>query len=321
MDKDYGFYDSIDDESLDEQDYTTDEYEEYDELDFLDDMDDDDESDSDWDDTDEESLDEQDSTIDEYEEDDELDFLDDMEDEEESDSYLNDTDDESDLEDVVDDTKVVSGHINEIPTEHLPFKEIPICGNVYSFANSLRKKGYSIDEKAENIADSIKSSFQGDSIYKYTMWMRGQFAGNTNCNVSLHYTPKTHTTYEVEIWGRDFNSPSTLIDEYIAMCSAFTNKYGECYECVKSSVIENLHSFQEIDECDISTVFAFRNSSNSELSCIRIEMIISEERDYGLVSVLFRDGEGKCLYENEKNVERYKKSDNKVRRYIDLDDI
>lgn len=87
---------------------------------------------------------------------------------------------------------------------HLKFKGVEMNGTIIAFADSLKKKGFIVDNQDEN-----------------TIWMKGTFV-NEDVNIGILSTPKTHIVCRLMVF---FNKK----DDWYSLKSQY-NKLKDNYE-------------------------------------------------------------------------------------------
>lgn len=96
--------------------------------------------------------------------------------------------------------------------KHLLFKQFPITGDVNSFINLLLKNGYSLAEP-----------------YNYTYnaaSLMGSFAGNSDCQIGVIGTPKSHIACTVMIFLQEHHIWYSIKDQYEKIKNQLIKKYG-----------------------------------------------------------------------------------------------
>lgn len=101
---------------------------------------------------------------------------------------------------------------------HPAFLGVPICGALNDFIAKMEELGFVRKETVDTQANYIS--------------MTGRFGHNENAEITIYYTPQTHTVKRVVVFDMRFTSWGSLKSKYIAYKTALQQKYGiaESYE-------------------------------------------------------------------------------------------
>ncbi len=122
-------------------------------------------------------------------------------------------------------------------SKHLTFKGEPIDGDIQSFVQKMQAKGFSLPDytlakafvsELKDIGLDFTSTVTDlESYADGTASLYGDFAGYTNCHVTIVAAPSTRTVYTVAVTLYSDASLSNVLCEYNNTKSMLVTKYGE----------------------------------------------------------------------------------------------
>lgn len=165
--------------------------------------------------------------------------------------------------------------------EHLSFKGIPIEGNISSFCQKLKQKGFT------------QQRTQGREYF-----FEGEFTGR---EVSVKVTADEHNSvFGVDVILPDSDSWSTLTETYDHYKNLYIEKYGrpvQCKERNPASTNSNISYMLELCEEKVSWKSTFKAHGGS------IKLSIEPTESYGLQGYVL------IKYEDHQNTMDKRKSD------------
>ncbi len=123
-----------------------------------------------------------------------------------------------------------------VSAQHLTFKGVAIDGDIATFVENLKQKGFTVPDRTieraavETLKDyGIDFTNMLNSIDSYddgTATLEGNFAFYQDCTVKIAEAPNTNTVYTVRVNLYWSNHSSDLDAEYLRMKELLTEKYG-----------------------------------------------------------------------------------------------
>ena len=100
-------------------------------------------------------------------------------------------------------------------SKHLTFKNWEINGELDDFCQTLIKGGYILQDKFDDAA-----------------FLKGEFAGNSNCSIIVLYSKYINSVWKVAVYLPEINNWYNLKSEYLKYKEVYSKKYGtpESYE-------------------------------------------------------------------------------------------
>lgn len=162
--------------------------------------------------------------------------------------------------------------------QHLQFMDIPIDGKIDEFAKRLQNKGFVVKEKTE-----------------HGIQMSGSFAGQSDVELYVLTTKKTHVVFKVVVYFPKQLSWNGIERDYEYYKDLFTKKYGipEAYEFFKSPYYKGdgyEMSAIKLEKCVYLSFFKLQYGS-----------VVLEISKYQQLRIAYEDKENVSLAEKEKN--------------------
>lgn len=165
---------------------------------------------------------------------------------------------------------------------HLTFKNIPIQGNISSFISKMKSAGFSFVE--QNDKNCI---------------MNGPFAGFSNCDIVIGFSPKTKTVWKVMAILPSQISWGSVLFRYLEYKQRFIDKYGKA---------ESFEFFEDpFYEGDGYELMAFRNEKatyasywTTPLGIIQVA-ISASSNSHGWVTLGYEDKSGVAILDAERS--------------------